>query len=223
MPPESYCIKPTIRTGHVYILANSSMPGLLKVGFTENSVQDRMAQLNTTGVPSPFELVHSVEVDDPHKVEANIHESLAHSRLDKGREFFRISRETAIAVVDEKSEPFATRLRAERVRRNAELSRLRAERLRQAEEEYKRLEPQRIAAKKAKEHEDKARREKFQQDSAKRDTEVKSSTWIVWVCVMGFVAWLDDGISLDGTGLFFACLVWFFSYMACAMVIYGRR
>lgn len=212
-----------IRTGYIYILSNPAMPGLLKIGFTEISVRDRMIQLNTTGVPIPFELVHSVEVDHPQKVEAIIHKSLQEFRLGKNREFFRVSHEKAIAITEKKAEPYATRLRAERARKKAEFDRLQAERKRQAEEEYKRLEPQRIAAQKEVERKEAERSEQFWRDSAKRDSDVKIATWVVWACAIGITVWLDGDIPANISGLFYMAIVWFFSWMACSAVIYGRR
>lgn len=40
----------------VYVLTNPSMPGLVKIGkTTQKEVSERMTQLYTTGVPTPFE------------------------------------------------------------------------------------------------------------------------------------------------------------------------
>jgi hypothetical protein len=45
----------SIVTGFVYVLANPAFPGLLKIGFTNRSVDDRMKELNSsTSVPAPL-------------------------------------------------------------------------------------------------------------------------------------------------------------------------
>ena len=41
----------------VYVLTNPAMPGMVKIGMTDQEVQLRMRQLYTTGVPLPFECV----------------------------------------------------------------------------------------------------------------------------------------------------------------------
>jgi hypothetical protein len=43
--------------GYVYILSNPAMPGLLKIGCTDRSIEERTKELNSaTGVPTPFEV-----------------------------------------------------------------------------------------------------------------------------------------------------------------------
>jgi hypothetical protein len=41
--------------GIVYILTNLAIPGLAKIGQTTNEVTNRLNELNTTGVPLPFD------------------------------------------------------------------------------------------------------------------------------------------------------------------------
>ena len=50
--------------GYVYILTNPSMPGLVKVGKTTTTPNQRMSELHSTGVPTPFELEFSISVND---------------------------------------------------------------------------------------------------------------------------------------------------------------
>lgn len=82
--------RPVFGKGFIYILSNPSMPSIYKVGLTRNSVQQRMQELNTTGVPRPFELVKKYEVHETKLLEI---EQLAHSKLTSknihhGKEFF---------------------------------------------------------------------------------------------------------------------------------------
>ena len=76
-------------TGYIYALSNEDMPGLLKIGMTERSPEERAKQLFTTGVPSPFKVQRAVKVREPLKKEKKIHEILSEHRL-PGREFFRV-------------------------------------------------------------------------------------------------------------------------------------
>ena len=82
--------------GYVYILSNKSMPGLLKIGKTTTSPAQRMAELHSTGVPTPFELELAVEVSDCDVSEREVHALLDTKRVMTHREFFRISVRKAI-------------------------------------------------------------------------------------------------------------------------------
>ena len=84
--------------GYVYILSNPSF-NYLKIGFTNRDVQNRIEELNTTGVPTPFELVYEVLVWDAASVERKIHLELNDCRVRDNREFFQISQDGAYALV----------------------------------------------------------------------------------------------------------------------------
>ena len=81
--------------GYVYILTNSSMPGLIKVGRTSRDVDLRAAELWQTGVPTKFEIYASEKTCDCVQLEAFAHGDLRKHRLNKSREFFRIEPEEA--------------------------------------------------------------------------------------------------------------------------------
>ena len=84
----------------VYVLSNSAMPGILKIGkTTQADVSIRMSQLYTTGVPVPFECAYAIEVEDCSKVEAALHIAFGPSRINPNREFFKIDAEQAIAIL----------------------------------------------------------------------------------------------------------------------------
>lgn len=75
----------------VYILTNQAMPGLVKIGRTEATVEDRMKQLDQTGVPLPFECFSAHRVADPNAVESAFHIAFGDHRVRDKREFFRVS------------------------------------------------------------------------------------------------------------------------------------
>ena len=84
--------------GYLYILSNSAMPGLLKIGQTTRSVRDRVAELNSaTGVPAPFAIEAWFESAEPQSHESELHKILARGRL-PNREFFRVTIEEAITA-----------------------------------------------------------------------------------------------------------------------------
>jgi hypothetical protein len=95
--------------GIVYLLANAAMPGLVKIGMTdEQDANARIGQLYTTGVPLPFEVLYACRVDNPAEVELALHVAFAPQRLNPKREFFRIDPTQAIAIMKLLHKPDAT-------------------------------------------------------------------------------------------------------------------
>jgi hypothetical protein len=84
----------------VYVLTNSAMPGLIKIGLTSNDeANTRIAQLFTTGVPVPFTLEFACKVENAREVEQALHTAFAPHRISPKREFFEIDPEQAIAIL----------------------------------------------------------------------------------------------------------------------------
>lgn len=83
----------------VYILVNEAMPGLVKIGRTnDDSVETRMRQLDSTGTPLPFECFYASEVEDAGRVERAIHTAFGDQRVRPNREFFRLSPDKPKAI-----------------------------------------------------------------------------------------------------------------------------
>lgn len=77
------------QSGFVYVLGNSAMPGLFKIGCTRNSPYERARQLSdASGVPIDFEVLCFIEVDGFKLAERTVHEAMANHRASKRREFF---------------------------------------------------------------------------------------------------------------------------------------
>lgn len=89
--------------GYIYILTNSSMPGLSKIGYTDRSPVERADELSrSTGVPTSF-VIHAwwqVEGDDCRAIEQRIHHHLQEHRFNKGREFFSLAGITAQVKIE---------------------------------------------------------------------------------------------------------------------------
>ena len=84
----------------VYVLSNPAMPGLVKIGRTDNTDANiRIAQLYTTGVPVPFTLEYACKVSNPDEVERALHIAFGPQRTNPKREFFNIEPEQAIAIL----------------------------------------------------------------------------------------------------------------------------
>ena len=75
--------------GFVYVMSNSAMPGLYKVGCTERAPHARAEQLSrATGIARRFKVVCYGECANCSKVESEIHMRLAGCRVSENREFF---------------------------------------------------------------------------------------------------------------------------------------
>ena len=88
--------------GIIYVLTNEAMPGLIKVGMIETagkSVEDRMKELDSTGVPLPFECFAAWEIENAPEAEKALHRAFDDHRLRKRREFFRLSPDKPTAIL----------------------------------------------------------------------------------------------------------------------------
>ena len=83
----SYFCQHDRKKGYIYILSNKSMPGIYKIGCTSRTPEERAAELYTTGVPSPFSVEYSINIDNYAYIEKAIHIKL--SNYNCGKEFFR--------------------------------------------------------------------------------------------------------------------------------------
>lgn len=89
--------------GIVYVLTNSAMPGLVKIGMTtRDSIDAMMKELYSTGVPVPFDCSYAceVKVSDCAKIEKALHTALGSNRINANREFFSIKPEQATAILE---------------------------------------------------------------------------------------------------------------------------
>lgn len=84
----------------VYILTNPAMPGLIKIGYSDRTIQERMTELSRApGVPLPFECFLAVETADAREVELALHRAYADRRKNQKREFFEVSPDQPAAVL----------------------------------------------------------------------------------------------------------------------------
>lgn len=139
----------------VYILTNSAMPDLIKIGFTAGDAADRAAQISQgTGVPAPFAVewfIETTTAESAYNVERAVHRALTNHRINNNREFFKIT----VAQAAGKIEDLAYQLQAtadsairhafeeaERIKRAQTIQR-------EAAARYQREAPQREAAERA--------------------------------------------------------------------------
>ncbi|RKH67390.1 GIY-YIG nuclease family protein [Corallococcus llansteffanensis] len=91
--------------GYVYILINSSMNGLIKIGRTLRDSRSRARELYTTGVPTSFEVAFEVFSERHEELELAIHARLADFRINSSREFFRYPLNDAIKILQQLHSP----------------------------------------------------------------------------------------------------------------------
>ena len=84
-------------TGHVYVLSNSAMPGLIKIGFTTRSIRERIEELSHTGVPAKFEIELEISTVVPEMLEKRLHILFAPYHFQK--EFFKCDLEIATKII----------------------------------------------------------------------------------------------------------------------------
>jgi hypothetical protein len=78
--------------GYVYCISNQSMPGILKIGITERTPEERLVEANASDTwrpPTPYLLEFSKKVTNPRQRETTIHTFLNDQRIHPRREFFR--------------------------------------------------------------------------------------------------------------------------------------
>ena len=86
--------------GCVYVLSNLSMPGLLKIGMTQQDAFARARELSSaTGVPEPYVVEAYITCGNAASIELAAHRELAYVRK-PNREFFAVSLDDALRVLE---------------------------------------------------------------------------------------------------------------------------
>ena len=87
--------------GFVYILTNAAMPTYVKIGMTrKDDVTARLRELDTTGVPLPFEIAYHARVPHCAKLERVLHKVFEDRRVRHNREFFTANPELARLIIE---------------------------------------------------------------------------------------------------------------------------
>lgn len=84
----------------IYVLTNEAMPGYVKIGKTNNGLEQRVRELSrSTSVPLPFTVFYACTVQDAHFVERQLHDAFDNNRVNPRREFFNIDPERVVAAL----------------------------------------------------------------------------------------------------------------------------
>lgn len=88
-------------SGYVYVLTNYLLPNVVKIGMTDGNLpQVRVNTINKgAGVYGEWKLEFMIQTDSPRYAESVIHRELHVFRIQKDKEFFRMSLEEAKAYV----------------------------------------------------------------------------------------------------------------------------
>ena len=91
----------------VYVLSNPSMPGMVKIGYTNGDPEGRVKEINrATGIPTDFIVEYAIPCVNGYEVEQLIHEALDNVRVNNRKEFFNINIEEAKHLLDEIGKPY---------------------------------------------------------------------------------------------------------------------
>lgn len=99
--------------GFVYIMRNAAHAHLVKVGFTNGTIEDRLRKLNTTGVPGRHANVYWCRVEDAQYLERLTHAALRDYRYSPRGEFFKISAAFARQEIRQAASSEGLRIRAQ--------------------------------------------------------------------------------------------------------------
>jgi len=92
----------------IYIMSNSAIPDLLKIGYTGKPVEERCKELSkATGIPVPFKVEYIFRLyGRGEELEREIHRYLEHKRNTSRREFFDVTLDEAIAAIKKVGEKY---------------------------------------------------------------------------------------------------------------------
>lgn len=84
----------------MYVLSHPHYGDKVKIGFTERTVEERIAELEAgAGAPRGLELSYAIATSNPRELEYKIHRKLADRRTWKDKEFFETSPQEAAVVL----------------------------------------------------------------------------------------------------------------------------
>lgn len=88
-----------VTEGFVYLLSNSLMPGVYKIGFTAGNSDKRAREISVQyGLPMPFEVTQYWRTKDPYIIEQRVHFAL--TEYEKAGEFFEVDLQLAIETIE---------------------------------------------------------------------------------------------------------------------------
>lgn len=99
----------------IYVVTNSSFPKYVKVGWTRHNPHKRISDIDSTGVPTPFDLNYVACVEDAGRLEKLTHQFLDNYRVRSSREFFEVSAKFAREAIRSVALNFGVRFYFEKI------------------------------------------------------------------------------------------------------------
>ena len=85
----------------VYVLANKTMPNLVKIGYTNRTPDKRAEQISRgTGVPIKFSVEFAFKCFNGEQLERELHKYLSPYRINTEREFFQLTVDEAKKTIE---------------------------------------------------------------------------------------------------------------------------
>lgn len=84
--------------GWVYVITNSSMPNLVKLGFSLKDPEFRAKELEGSGIPTPYQVAYMALVKSPRDLEQFLH--LHFREFRSGKEWFKIELNNVISELE---------------------------------------------------------------------------------------------------------------------------
>ena len=85
----------------VYVLANKTMPNLVKIGYTNRTPDKRAEQISRgTGVPIKFSVEFAFKCFNGEQLERELHKYLSPYRINTEREFFQLTVDEAKRTIE---------------------------------------------------------------------------------------------------------------------------
>lgn len=111
--------------GYVYVLTHPAYPGHVKIGYTTQPIERRIAQLST-GSPVPFRLAYAAKLPNPQGVERVLHAKYAAFRVSYsgrqsgGAEWFKVTEDTVRSDIESQSQHIRKRTAREKMTKEYE-------------------------------------------------------------------------------------------------------
>lgn len=76
--------------GYVYVISNPLFPDLVKIGFTDKTPEERIDQLDGTGLPEAYIEHYRIKTKNARELEKRLHTHFDSFRYKKDKEFFKL-------------------------------------------------------------------------------------------------------------------------------------
>jgi hypothetical protein len=97
---DSVDLSLSLGQGYIYILSNKSIPGILKIGYTDRTPQERVKEINSaTGVITNWYVANSFSCYSPKIIETLVHQKLQDFRIVNNKEGFAVSLTEAERII----------------------------------------------------------------------------------------------------------------------------